>query len=157
MPVTFYRKSLVVSSNPINPMRSLRLTVLFLTALAGTSFAKEGRPEQQIDAMFKQLSSEKKATAFQDFFAGTRLASQKPAEIKVLDAQASAAWTFYGSPVSYEILERRQIGESLFRVRWLTKNKEEIPLFWNALFYLRAGKWDPLNIVFFDSPEKAGI
>ena len=129
---------------------------LSLFALSKVS-AAEGSPEQQVVALFKQLTSEKRSTAFQDFFGDGLAGKQKPAEIKAMDAQAAAAWQFYGLPESYEIIQRTEIGESLFRIKWLTKHKEEAPLFWSALFYRRSGMWEPFTVLFFDDPHRAGI
>jgi hypothetical protein len=138
-------------------MRKITSLIAIIAALTGSLAAKEGSPEEQVAALFKQLASEKRSTAFQEFFAGSLAIAQKPAEVRAMDAQAGGAWTIYGAPESYEILDRREVGKSLFRIRWLTKNKDEVPLFWSALFYLRAGKWEALSLVFFDQPEKAGL
>src|SRR6059058_6209204 len=51
------------------PMNKPILYFSLFLALFGAVLAKEGSPEQQIDALFKQLVSEKRSTAFQDFFA----------------------------------------------------------------------------------------
>jgi len=138
-------------------MRSTLLLLTTLIAVTGSLVAKNGNPEEQVDVLFKQLTSEKRSTALQDFFADSLALAQKPAEVRAMDAKAEAAWSFYGPPASYEILERREIGKSLYRLRWLTKNKDETPLFWSALFYKRANKWEALNLIFIDQPEKAGI
>lgn len=134
----------------------LMLTVAALASVVPIT-AKEGSPEQQVDALFKQLSSENRGTALQDLFAGTLLSIQKPAEVRAMDAQARGAWEFLGPPESYEILERREIGKSVFRIRWLTKHRDELPLFWSAVFFVRGGKWEALSLVYVDQPEKAGI
>ncbi len=136
-------------------IRSLIIACVFCSALCGA--AESPSPEQRVNALFKQLNSEQRATAFQDFFKGSLTAAQKEAYLKAMDVQARGGMEFYGPPASYEIFERKEIGKSLFRIRWLTKHKDETPLFWSALFYLRAGSWEPLNVQFFDDPSKAGI
>jgi hypothetical protein len=138
-------------------MKFILTAIILAFTLVNSADAKEGSPEQQVDALFKQLSSDKRVTAFQDFFSDSLMVAQKPSEVRAMDAQAKAAWEFYGPPASYEILQRTEIGKSLFRIKWLTKNADEVPLFWNVLFYRRNGNWEPLNISFFDDPTKASI
>jgi len=138
-------------------MKNMIIRMALMCAFCVAVHGKTSNPEQQVDALVKQLMSEKRGTAFQDFFSGSLMAEQKPAEVRAMDAQASGAWGFYGAPESYEILEAKEIGKSLIRVKWITKNRGEMPLFWNALFYRRAGKWEPLTMQFFDQPDKAGI
>jgi hypothetical protein len=136
--------------------KSIVISVLCLDLIT-PAFASDANPRQQIDALYQQIVSDKSATAFQDFFAGGLLATQKPAELKSLDSQAKGAFDFYGKPVSFEFIEEKKIGKSLVRLTWLTRQKDDIPLFWSATFYLRNSKWEPFNVLFFDSPEKAGL
>lgn len=138
-------------------MKNMIIRMALMCAFCVAAHGKTSNPEQQVDALVKQLMSEKRGTAFQDFFSGSLMAEQKPAEVRAMDAQAKGAWEFYGAPGSYEVFEVKEVGKSLVRIKWLTKNRDEMPLFWSALFYRRAGKWEPLSLLFFDQPEKAGI
>jgi hypothetical protein len=138
-----------------------RFLVLFLGVLCLASVAsapaRSGTPEKQIAALVDQLKTDKRDTAMQDFFGGSLMAAQKDAAVKAMDAQAKGAWEFYGPPTGYEISEKVEMGKSLVKIKWITRHKDDTPLFWNALFYKRNGAWEPLRVLFFDDPTKAGF
>ena len=138
-------------------MRNLIIVSVGVICLASAGVAKVGTPEKQIESLVEQLKSEKRGTALQDFFAGTLLEAQKQAYVKAMDAQAGGAWAIYGHPLEYEVSEKTEMGKSLIRIKWITKHKDDMPLFWNALFYRRAGSWEPLTVLFYDDPAKAGF
>jgi hypothetical protein len=96
-------------------------------------------------------------TAFQEFFADTLMASRKPSDVRFLDSQARSAWEFMGAPIEYEIVRREEIGKKMFRLRWISWHKDDVPMFWNATFIKRSDKWEPFGIFFFDDPSKAGF
>jgi hypothetical protein len=126
-------------------------------ALISTAFAEQKEPNAQIDTLVKRLQSGKIDGAFVDFFSGSLVAEQKEMQIRAVDSQIKAALDFYGKPVSYELVETNKMGTSLIRIKWITKHKNETPLFWNGLFYRRNNKWEPLTVIFLDDPQKAGF
>lgn len=138
-------------------MRYTGLLILVLALTASGCRAAEGAPEQQVVALVKQLQSEKIGTAFQDLFSGSLTGSRKPTEVRMMDSQARTAWDLFGPPMSYEIVERQAIGQKLFRIKWITWHKDDIPMFWNGTFLKRGEKWEAFGIFFFDDPIKAGL
>jgi len=136
-------------------VRNLIIALAVAVGLASSARAQSKEPAAQVEALVHQMQSGKSDGVFMQFFAGSLLAKQKPTEIRAMDGQAKAALEFYGKPVAYELLDAQKIGASLVRMKWITKHKDDSPLFWNALFYRRQGKWEPLNVVFFDDPTKA--
>ena len=114
-------------------------------------------PRDRVGAVIAQLQSDRAPTAFADFFKDSLMASQKETLLRAMDGQAKGAFEFYGKPKTYEILSEEKFGENLVRIKWLTKHNDEVPMFWNCLFYLRKGRWEALSIVFNDSPQTAGI
>jgi hypothetical protein len=138
-------------------MRKVFLIIFAVGALISTAFAEPKEPNAQIDTLVKRLQSGKIDGAFVDFFSGSLVAEQKEMQIRAVDGQVKAALDFYGKPVSYELVETNKMGTSLIRIKWITKHKSEVPLFWNGLFYRRNNKWEPITVVFFDDPQKAGF
>jgi hypothetical protein len=138
-------------------MRKAIFVIFAITILFSTAYAEPKEPNVQIDTLVKRLQAGKIDGAFSDFFSGSLVAEQKEMQVRAVDGQLKAALDFYGKPTSYEIIETTKMGTSLMRVKWLTKHKGETPLFWNGLFYKRNNKWEPLTVVFFDDPQKAGF
>ena len=138
-------------------MRKVILVMFAIGALFSTAFAEPKDPIAQIDTMVKRLQTGKIEGAFIDFFSGSLVAEQKEVQVRAVDGQVKAALDFYGRPISYEIVETNKMGTSLMRIKWITKHKSEAPVFWNGLFYKRNNKWEPLSVVFFDDPQKAGF
>ena len=137
-------------------MRKIALTVLLVIASAAAQ-AGDGEPQAQLDALLQRLKGGKYEGALQSLFAGSLALAQKPTEFKALDGQVKAAFEFFGPPTSWEILDTKPIGKDLVNIKMLSKQKDEVPLFWNTLFYRRHNSWEPVGIVFFDDPSKAGI
>lgn len=138
-------------------MRRIIIVMIMVGSLLSTAFAEPKEPSAQIDVLIKRLQSGKADGALRDFFSGSLMLEQKEAQLRAMDGQAKAAFEFFGKPISYEIVETSKMGTSLVRIKWITKHKNETPLFWNSLFYRRNGKWEPLGIFFFDDPQKAGF
>ena len=82
------------------------------------------------------------------------MAKQKEMQPKAMGTQARGSFDFYGPPTATEFIEEKTLSESLMKLKWITKHKADSPLFWSALFYKRGGKWEPLQIVFYDEPAK---
>lgn len=138
----------------------MRFIVFVLLAFVlGTSAiaAAPKDPEAQIDAFLKTLQAAKYDGALEAFFAGSYAVQQKPTEMKAMGGQIKAAFEFYGPPTTWDIVETKKIGKDLQNIKLISKQNDEIPLFWNALFYRRHDKWEPLGIFFFDDPKKAGF
>jgi hypothetical protein len=133
------------------------LAIIVVGCLTTVAFADSREPSAQVEALAKVLQSGKIEGVLIDFFANSLLAEQRPTELHAMDAQVKAALDFYGRSVNYEIVETTKMGNSLVRIKWITKHKRETPMFWNVLFYRRNGKWEPLNILVFDDPTKAGF
>jgi hypothetical protein len=138
-------------------MKKLILVIFVIGMLFSNAYAESKEPPAQIDGLVKRLQAGKIEGAFVDFFANSLVAEQKEMQIRAMDGQAKAAFDFYGKPTSYEIVETNKMGTSLMRIKWITKHKSETPLFWNGLFYRRNSKWEPINVFFFDDPQKAGF
>ncbi len=138
-------------------MRKVIYVMFAIGLLSSTAFAEPKDPSAQIDTMVKRLQTGKIEGVFTALFSGSLVAEQKEVQLRAVDAQVKTAIDFYGRPTAYEIVETTKMGNSLIRIKWLTKHKDETPLFWNGLFYRRNNKWEPLAIVFFDDPHKAGF
>lgn len=124
---------------------------------SAVSAAPGGSPEAQMDALLKTLQAKKYDGAFEDFFAGSMTAQQKPNELKAMGGQAKAAFEFLGPPTSWEVVDTIKKGKDFVLLRVVSKHRDEVPVFWNAMFYRRSGKWEPLAVFFFDDPVKAGF
>jgi hypothetical protein len=135
----------------------------FVAALVGaviatsSNAASPSTPEAQMEAFLKTLQEKKYDGALESFFAGSLAIQQKPTEMKAMSGQVKAAFEFLGPPTSWEIVETRKMGRDLVVLRLISKQKDETPVFWNAMFYRRLGKWEPLSVFFFDDPLKAGF
>ncbi len=138
-------------------MRKIIYAVFAIGILFSTAFAAPQDPPAQIDTLVKRLQTGKIDGVFTDLFSASLVAEQKPMQLRAADAQVKTALEVYGRPTSYEIIETSKMGASLMRVKWITKHRSETPLFWNGLFYRRNNKWEPLTVVFFDDPQKAGF
>lgn len=139
-------------------MRILISLIVAVGCLATIAFAAETQePTARVETLTKRLQSGKIDGALIDFFSKSLAGEQKPTELRALDGQVKAALEFYGGAVSYEIVETKKMGNSLVRIKWITRHKRDAPLFWNAMFYHRNDKWEPLNLFFFDDPNKAGF
>jgi hypothetical protein len=128
--------------------------VIFVTAccLCAAAAAESKEPAAQVENLVKRLESAKTEGVFVDFFAGSLVAQQKETQVRAMDAEAKSAFEFYGKTTGYEITETNKMGSSLVRIKWITKHKDGVPLFWNGLFYRRNDRWEP-----FDDPTKAGF
>jgi hypothetical protein len=138
----------------------MRFTIVaFLTFILATSAMAVGMkdPEAQMDDFLRTLQSAKYDGALENYFDGSFVGQQKPTEIKAMGSQLKAAFEFFGAPRSWELVEIKKIGSDLEKLKLITKHKDEIPLFWSALFYRRLGRWEPMTIFFFDDPLKAGF
>ena len=138
-------------------MRKIFFVMLVVGSLFSTAFAESKEPTAQIDVLVKRLQTGKIEGAFVDFFSDSLVAEQKEMQVRAVDGQIKAALEFYGRPASYEIVETNKMGTSLIRIKWITKHKSDAPLFWNGLFSRRNNKWEPLAVIFFDDPQKAGF
>jgi hypothetical protein len=138
-------------------MRSIVFTVLLVIFFVASALAETKEPSDQVVALVKRLQSDRIEGVFTDFFANSLAAEQKPNEIRATDGQVKAALDFYGRAINYEIVETKKMGNSLITIKWITKHKNEAPLFWNCIFYKRNGKWEPIGVLFFDNPTKAGF
>jgi len=114
-------------------------------------------PKMQLGTFFETLKQQKLDAGVDGLLQGTLLAEQKPQELKLFVGQMKSAFEFYGYPVQAEFVSEQKIGESLYRYRYLTRNKSDAPLFWNFLFYKRSSSFEVLTFTFFDDPAKAGF
>ena len=134
------------------------LVAILALVLAGSAFAApSSTPEAQMEAFLKVLQEKKYDGALETFFAGSLALQQKPTELKAMGGQVKAAFEFLGPPVSWEFVETRKMGKDLVTFKLISKQKDDTPVFWNAMFYRRLGKWEPLAVFFFDDPMKAGF
>ncbi len=131
--------------------------VAAIALLTQTVVAGEGTPKEQVTKLYNTLSAGKSDDGFSQLFAGSLTAKQKEMQLKALCTQAKGAFDFYGPPTAIEFIEEKTLSDSLMKLKWLTKHRDESPLFWTALFYNRAGKWEPLQILFNDESAKAGL
>lgn len=128
-----------------------------LALLAQAVMAGEGTPKEQVKQLYDSISEGKPEEGFNRLFADSLLAKQNEMQVKAMGTQAKGAFDFYGPSTAMEFIEEKTLSESLVRLKWITKHKDDSPLFWSALFYRRADQWEPLQIVFYDDPEKAGL
>lgn len=128
--------------------------VLFASsAIAGPT----DTPEAQMDAFLGTLQKKKYDGALEAFFAGSLTAQQKSTELKAMGGQVKAAFEFLGPPTSWEVVESKAKGKDLVVLKLISKQKDDAPVFWNAIFYRRLGRWEPMSVFFFDEPIKAGF
>jgi hypothetical protein len=133
------------------------ITVAALAFLIQAVVAGEGTPKEQVTKLYNDISAGKTEEGFSRLFADSLMAKQKEVQVKAMGTQAKGAFDFYGPPTAIEFIEDKTFSESLMKLKWITKHKDDSPLFWSALFYKRAEKWEPLQIVFYDEPAKAGL
>lgn len=138
-------------------MRIIAALVVVTSLLAVAAHAQSPEPRAQVESLVTQLRVGKLDGLLEKAFAGGLVAKQKPMQIEAMSGQAKAALQFYGKLTDYEILETENLGKSLTRIKWMTKHNDDMPLFWNAIYYRRNGKWEPLTLIFFDNPIQAGI
>ena len=138
-------------------MRITSLVLLALLVVGTQAYAGTTDPQEQMESLLKTLQAGKYDGDCQAFFTGSQTAKQKATELRAMDGQLKAAFEFYGSPNSWETVETKKIGNDLVNIKILSKQKDEVPLFWNALFYRRHKRWEPIGVVFFDDPKKAGF
>lgn len=138
-------------------MRILLSVIFAIFCIVTVAIGEPQEPTVRVEALVKRIQSDKSDGALIDFFANSLMGEQKPNELRALDVQVKSALEIYGRAIAYEIVETKKIGSSLIRIKWLTKHKREAPLFWTSLFYRRNEKWEPINLFFFDDPNKAGF
>ncbi len=138
-------------------MRTIVAVLIGISMQASIANAESIEPRAQVEALIAQLRTDKLDGFLEKAFAGSLVAKQKPMQIDAMSGQAKAALQFYGKLTDYELLETEDLGKSLRRIKWMTKHKDDMPLFWNAIYYRRHGKWEPLTLIFFDNPIQAGI
>ncbi len=131
--------------------------VAAIALLTQTVVAGEGTPKEQAMKLYSSISAGNTEEGFSLLFASSLMAERKEMQVKAMGNQAKSAFDFFGPPTAIEFIEEKTLSDSLVKLKWLTKHKDESPLFWNALFYNRAGKWEPLQILFNDEPAKAGL
>lgn len=123
----------------------------------GSAPANDTEPAGQIDGLMRRLIEGRVDGAFTGIFAGSLVEQQKPGELRSIEVQAKNVFELFGSPRAYELIDTERLGESLVRLRWITRHADEAPLFWRGLFYRRHGRWEPLLIAFFDDPARVGF
>jgi hypothetical protein len=138
-------------------MNIAHITFAALALLTQVVAAGEGTPKEQVTKLNNSISAGKTEEGFSQLFAASLMAKQKEMQVKAMGTQAKGAFDFYGPPSGIEFIEEKTLSESLMKLKWITKHKDDSPLFWSALFYKRADKWEPLQIVFYDEPAKAGL
>ena len=129
----------------------------FFALFTQTVLAGEGTPKEQVAKLYISISAGKTEEGFSQLFAASLMAKQKEMQVKAMGTQAKGAFDFYGPPTAIEFIEEKTLSESFMKLKWITKHKDESPLFWSALFYMRANQWEPLQIVFYDDPAKVGL
>ena len=138
-------------------MKIAHITFAAVALLTQAVAAGEGTPKEQVTKLNNSISEGKTEEGFSYLFAASLTAKQKEVQVKAMGSQAKGAFDFYGAPTAIEFIEEKTLSESLMKLKWITKHKDDSPLFWSALFYKRANKWEPLQIVFYDDPTKAGL
>ena len=138
-------------------MRFIVFALLAFVLRTSAMAADPKDPNEQINALLKTLQAATYDGALEVFFAGSYAAQRKSMEIKAMGGQMKAAFEFYGPPTTWEVVETKNIGKDLQNIKIISKQKDEIPLFWNALFYRRHDRWEPFAIFFFEDPKKAGF
>ncbi|MES2470603.1 MAG: hypothetical protein V4675_25135 [Verrucomicrobiota bacterium] len=138
-------------------MNFAHITVASLAFFTQALVAGEGAPKEQAMKLYSSISAGKTEEGFSLLFASSLMAERKEMQVKAMGNQAKSAFDFYGPPTAIEFIEEKALSDSLMKLKWLTKHRDESPLFWNALFYKRAGKWEPLQILFNDESAKAGL
>lgn len=138
-------------------MKTTLITIAALTLSFSAAVAGEGSPKEQVTKLYNSIASGGIEEGFSQFFADSLMVKHKEMQTKAMGTQAKGALGFYGPPTAIEFIEEKTLSPSLLKMKWLTKHNDESPLFWSALFYLRADKWEPLQIMFYDEPTKAGL
>lgn len=138
----------------MRPINAFLVTIFWMLT---ASAALAAGPDEQLFSLLQTLQSRKYDGALTTFFSGSLTAKQKGTELKAMEGQVKAALEFYGPPRSWEIVESKALGKDLINLKLLSKHNDDVPLFWNALFYRRKNTWEPLGVYFFDDPRKAGF
>lgn len=138
-------------------MNILHITITALVILTQSVVAGEGTPKEQVKKLYNSISSGKTEEGFSQMFAASLMAKLKEAQVKALGTQAKAIFDFYGPPTAIEFFEEKALSESLIKLKWITKHNDDSPLFWSAVFYKRADKWEPLQIDFYDAGQSRSL
>ena len=133
------------------------IAVAVFAFLTRVVVAGEGTPKEQVTRLYHSISEGKTEEGFSQLFAESLTAKQKETQVKAMGTQAKGAFDFYGPPTAIEFIEEKTLSESLMKLKWITKHKDDSPLFWIAVFYKRSDQWEPLQIVFYDDPSRADL
>ena len=116
--------------------------VLLITLFAAADlFAARPEPQKQIEAFLQSVTQKGATVALDDLCKGTALGAQKHNELTAYAPQMDALFKAYGKIARTEIVERKQISESLVRFRLISFSEQSVPLFWEFLFLKAKDEW----------------
>lgn len=125
------------TNKPASKMNIVHMTLAVLAFLTPAVLAGEGAPKEQITQLYDSITAGKTEEGFSQLFAASLMAKQKEMQIKAMGTQAKGAFDFYGAPTAMEFIEEKTLSESLMKLKWLTKHKDESPCS-GTLFFINA-------------------
>ena len=121
------------------------ILIVVLCVLVGAAVTATNRTnEKKIQTFMTGLTNEEVDKSFDDFFAGSRFASQ-PDVVKLLKDEYQEAVKTYGKAQSYELVKKQKYGDSIIRFVYVVKS-DRLPLFWEFYFYKPASDWELITV-----------
>ena len=117
-------------------MKKIFITLFVFAFVCSFAFAQEIAPRTRVETMFKSFKPGEIERAI-EIFAKDSLV--KPELVDSLQSQASTDLPPDNSILGFEFIEEQNMGQSIKRLTYILKTKEE-PFVW-AVFLLQTGKY----------------
>lgn len=127
-------------------MKRVLCGLLFLLA-SSTSMA--ATPSERVEEFLEQVATSQSDQAYDQLFAGSGFAEQKPQELKTIKSQTKMAMGLYGKPLGIEKIREEDLSPSIKRLVYIQKF-ESFPVAWEFYFYKAHDAWTLNTINFKD-------
>ncbi len=128
--------------------RMFRIVVL-ISLLLVTAVAQSATPAERAEIFLRQVTTSQSDKAYDDLFAGSGFAEQKPQDLLTIKSQTKMAMGLYGTPIGIEKLQEIDLSPSIKRLIYIQKF-EAYPVAWEFYFYRAHDEWTLNSINFKD-------
>jgi hypothetical protein len=126
-------------------MKRFALGLLLLSSTA--SYA--ATPTDMVELFLQQVTTSQSDQAYDQLFAGSGFAEQKPQDLLAVKSQTKMAMGLYGKPIGVERIREDDLSPSIKRLVYVQKF-ESFPVAWEFYFYKPHDKWQLNTIRFKD-------
>jgi hypothetical protein len=120
-----------------------------LLLLLAASPSMAATPSERVEEFLGQVTTSQSDQAYDQLFAGSGFAEQKPQELKTIKSQTKMAMGLYGKPLGIEKIREEDLSPSIKRLVYIQKF-ESFPVAWEFYFYKAHDTWTLNTINFKD-------